>query len=209
MKQFGQWWIPDGDTHLPGYLAAMKGEYQRAHREASLGWCTTRRVALDIGAHIGLWTKDLSAHFELVHAFEPVEEFRQCFIRNVAARNVVLHPCALGSTSGTVRLKVEAENSGMTHVDAQTDSGVPMRTLDSFGLDNVDYIKLDVEGFELFVLEGARETLLRCRPVLTVEQKAHGTRYFNVDRHASVDFLKSLGAKELQRVLDDWIIGWR
>ena len=88
-------------------------------------------------------------------------------------------------------------------------SGVPMRTLDSFGLQNVDYIKLDVEGFELFVLEGARETLLRCRPVVTVEQKAHGTRYFNVERHASVDFLKSLGAEELQRVLDDWIIGWR
>jgi len=211
VRQAGRWWIPDREAHLEGHLAAAGGEYQQPHRARSLRHCARRRVALDIGAHIGLWSRDLARAFEQVHAFEPVAAFRECFARNVDAPNVVMHPCALGNTEGRVRLAIDEAHSGMTHVAEigdEGDEGIEVRRLDSFGLEGVDYVKIDVEGFELFVLEGARETLLRCRPVVTLEQKAHGAAYFGLAQYAALEFLKGLGAQVVQRVIDDWVLAW-
>lgn len=208
MRKVGTWWVPDGDTHLEGYLAASGGEYQRPHRDVSLAHCRRRRVALDIGAHVGLWSRDLAAGFDEVHAFEPIGEFRECFARNVEGRNVRLHPFALGNTECHARMERGAENSGTTHIVELADEGVEVRALDGLALPVVDYMKIDVEGFELFVLEGARETLLRCRPVITLEQKPHSARHFGVEQYAALNYLGALGAKALRRVVDDWVVGW-
>lgn len=208
MKQVGTWWVPDDDTHLAGYLASSGGQYQKPHRRTSLEHCARRRVALDVGAHIGLWSRQLATEFEVVHAFEPVAEFRECYARNVAAANVQLHPFALGNAACRAKIEVASGNTGMTRIVDVGDEGVEVRTLDSLSLGVVDYIKLDVEGFELFVLEGAHETLLRCRPVLTIEQKGHGVHQFGVGQYEALDYLRALGAVVLGRVVDDWIVGW-
>jgi FkbM family methyltransferase len=208
MRDVEGWWVPDGDTHLEGYLKANRGGYQRPHRLVSLAQCGRRRVALDVGAHIGLWSKDLAIEFGQVLAFEPVATFRECFVKNVPAANVVLHPFALGKRASRARIKPEIENSGATHIVETSDDGVEVRPLDSLELPVVDYVKIDVEGFELFVLEGAKETLLRCRPVITLEQKSHSARHFGVAQYAALEYLGALGAKVLQRVLDDWVVGW-
>jgi len=50
-------------------------------------------------------------------------------------------------------------------------------TIDDLGLDACDLIQLDVEGFEAKVLQGASQTITRCRPVIMVEDRGHGTRY--------------------------------
>jgi FkbM family methyltransferase len=207
VKRAGEWWIPDGDLHIEGYLAA-RGEYQKPHRSESLARCRSRRVALDVGAHIGLWSRELASNFRQVHAFEPVDAFRECFARNVTASNVVLHAFALGNHEGKVTLDVRSENSGMTCVSESGQFSATMKTLDGMEFDEVDYIKIDVEGFELFVLEGAHETLLRCRPVVTLEQKSHGARNPGVEQYSALKYLRSLGAVPLARVIDDWILGW-
>jgi FkbM family methyltransferase len=208
MKQVGTWWVPDSDTHLAAYLASSGGQYQKPQRRVSLEHCARRRVALDVGAHIGLWSRQLAAEFEAVHAFEPVAEFRECFARNVGAANVQLHPFALGNAACRAKIEFASANTGMTRIVDVGDEGVEVRTLDSLSLGAVDYIKLDVEGFELFVLEGAHETLLRCRPLLTLEQKGHGAQHFGVEQYEALDYLKALGAVVLGRVVDDWIVGW-
>lgn len=207
MKLVGDWWIPDGDSHIEGYLAA-RGDYQRPHRAESLARCHRRRVALDVGAHIGLWSRELASNFNKVHAFEPVEAFRECYARNVTASNVILHSCALGNREGNVTLDVRSENSGMTCVADGGRLSAAMKTLDGMHLDEIDFIKIDVEGYEQFVLEGAHETLLRCRPVVTLEQKPHGTRYTGIEQYSALRYLQSLGAVPLARVIDDWVLGW-
>ena len=64
-----------------------------------------RRVALDIGAHVGLISRILAMDFERVEAFEPLPDHRECFAQNVTAENVVLHACALGASQGEVRMR--------------------------------------------------------------------------------------------------------
>ena len=62
----------------------------------------------------------------------------------------------------------------MNHKVGDTDpreGDIQCRSLDSFDLRNVDYIKIDVDGFEVPLLEGARETLTINAPVINIEMK--------------------------------------
>jgi FkbM family methyltransferase len=206
------WVLPSSERHFPEYLAkAPKVEgrrmYQPEHISQSIGLCRCRRVAVDAGAHVGFWSYYLAMRFDAVHAFEPSELFASCFARNVRARNVTLHRVALGEKEGTVELVITPENTGATHVLAGAAGSIPMRPLDDFGLESVDFMKVDVEGYERFVIEGARETLLRCKPVVIIEQKEFGSRYGD-ERYAAAELLGSLGAMVIGRVLHDLIFGW-
>ena len=201
MKLVRDWWLPDGEVAMVEWFKNDSG-YQRAHRKEALRHVTNWTVAVDIGAHVGTWSKDMAEKFEEVHAFEPVEAHRECFKRNVTAGNVTLHPYALGQWAQSVGMDVGKENSG--HSVVSGNGTVQMLTLDSFEFENVGYIKLDCEGYEVFALKGGEETLKRCRPVVSVEQKksAFGPQY------AALDYLASLGMKELGRVHDDIVLGW-
>jgi len=207
MFRCGDWWLPDGETHLVEYLK-MRPEYQPVHRRKSLEYVGKFGTAVDIGGHIGLWSRELSQRFAAVHAFEPVAEYADCFLRNVPDPNVTLHRVALGREAGHVKASVATQGSSGETFVREAAEGLPMRTLDSYELDGVDFIKIDVEGFELFVCEGALETLIHCRPVVVIEQKAHGSNYFGVPQFAARDFLLELGADVLHQVNDDWIMGW-
>ena len=83
MYQAYGWWFPDQDTHFAEMLSkniAKGGSavYQQPVRSRSIERCQHRRVAIDIGANVGLWARDLCQSFDQVIAIEPVEEFRQC-----------------------------------------------------------------------------------------------------------------------------------
>ena len=167
-----------------------------------------RRVAVDIGAHVGLWSRVMALDFERVHAFEPLPDHTVCWRRNMEAfDNAELHVVALGTEEKTVSLVTEATRTGDTHVGGQRGS-VPMTRLDSFGLDNVDFIKVDCEGYELFALQGGEETLKRCRPVICVEQKpGHAGRFGLADTQA-LDYLESLGALRQGDIEGDFFMSW-
>ena len=206
------WFLPSTDRHFPEYLAgAPKVEgrrmYQAQHIQQVLALCSERRVAVDVGGHVGFWSYYLAHAFREVHAFEPNAIFCQCFERNVREKNVRLHRVALGETKKAVALEVDPRNSGATHVRPQAAGEIPMRRLDDFGLEEVDLVKVDVEGYERLVLEGARDTLLRCRPVVIIEQKNFAGRYGD-EQFAASELLQSLGAQALAQVVADVIFGW-
>ena len=206
------WVLPASDRHFSGYLAtAPKVEgrrmYQPQHIDRSLTLCRGRRVAVDAGAHVGFWSYYLALGFAAVHAFEPGDLFAQCFSRNVRAKHVVLHRVALGEEEASVQLETVAGNTGATHVLPGASGAVRMRRLDDYKLENLDLLKVDVEGYERRVLAGARETLGRCKPVVIVEQKDFASRYGD-ERFAAADLLRSLGAEQLGQVVQDLIFGW-
>ena len=210
------WWFPDQDTHFCEMLDKniAKGNqpvYQEPVRRKSLWFVKNKGVALDIGANIGLWTRDLCQEFTTVIAFEPVEQFRNCLIRNAVYNNLTIEKCALGETETKIQMIVTEGNTGHSHVD-QTSIGegtIPMHKLDSFDYPQVDYIKIDCEGYELPIIKGAEETIKRCKPIIVVEQKLHeDTGKTRETQFDAAELVKSWGAKELARVRHDVILGW-
>jgi FkbM family methyltransferase len=212
-EQYG-WYFPNIETHFPQMLAknVSKGgptEYQQPVRLRSLQHVKNKRTALDIGANVGLWSRDLVKHFEQVIAFEPVAMFRECLEQNVTASNISVQSVALGDTEGQVNMIITEGNTGHTHVDPNSVNGdTKIIRLDSLNLQNVDYIKIDCEGFEYRVLQGAKETIKRCRPVVVIEQKPHEMYSKDYGQFAAIGLLEDWGMVRLDQVKDDWIMGW-
>ena len=84
---------------------------------------------------------------------------------------------------------------------------VELKKLDDYELTDVDFIKIDVEGYENQVVLGAKETLLRNKPIIIVEQKGFSDR-FNETQFEAIDTLKSYGAKVIDQVVKDYILSW-
>lgn len=209
MEKIDGWWFPNGEKHLPAWMASVKGRmilngrssYQGRKQVAALALCKSHRVAVDVGGHVGLWSFNLAHEFESVQAFEPVGAHRACFAKNVVAPNVTLHDYALGAEEGSVSIYTAPTSSGDSYVAGKGD--IPMRTLDSFELQDVDFIKIDTEGYEENVLRGAVDTIERCRPVICVEQKREMSMKFGCKPRGAVEFLTSLGYRVVQELSGD------
>lgn len=207
MKLVDAWYMPDRDTHFKPWLLQHQQRrdgrlcYQLHKYDEAMKSVAQRRVAVDVGAHVGFWSYWMAQDFEALHAFEPLASHRECWLANMPARpGVTLHPEALGAAPGAVGLFETVENSGNTRIDVRP-GGVPVVRLDDVDLPIVDFLKVDCEGYEAFVIEGAVETLRRCRPAVLVEQKRKcGFRYGRKD-DAAVTLLEALGAEHR------WVLG--
>jgi FkbM family methyltransferase len=172
------WWMPDGETQLPKAMTKINHRvdgrltWQHHKYAAALGICPIRRRSIDVGAHVGLMSYWMVQDFENVDAFEPIAAHRDCWHLNVGATQAVLHHYALGADARMVSLTTPAGSSGGSYV--QPGETIEQRTLDSFGFTDVDFLKIDCEGYEAFVIEGAVETIRRCRPVILMEQFTDG-----------------------------------
>ena len=209
------WWLPKEDQHFEGYFSKSiqvgnKRLYQPQHIDRCFHHIKNRKhTAIDVGGHCGFWSFYLAGNFKKVYTFEPVEIFRECFKKNIPHENVELLPVALGNENGFVSMNVELENTGATHVLSNTNdlNKVELKKLDDYELTDIDFIKIDVEGYENQVVLGAKETLLRNKPIIIVEQKGFSER-FNETQFEAVDTLKSYGAKVIDQVVKDYILSW-
>jgi len=212
MKESYGFWFPDYDDHFPKMLAKSISKdgvarYQWRARDAAINLCENKRVCIDIGANVGLWSCDLVKSFKQVNAFEPVQEFRECFMRNVAEGNYSLYPMALGSIESVIEMNIVQGNTGHSHVkpDSMGKGSIPLKQLDSFNFVDVDMIKIDVEGYEEEILKGAMQTILINKPVLVIEQQKH--EYKNdMASLPCIKILESWGYKVVDQYNKDWIL---
>lgn len=208
MKQVAGIYLPDAEADMPRYLMASGGVYQISQLNRSLEFVTTWEMAIDIGAHVGLWSKLLVQKFRRVVAFEPMSPMRACLEKNVISDRIQVVPIALGNRHGAVSFTYDETHTGSTHIDLAATGFIPLGKLDDFEFTNVGYIKLDCEGFEQDALEGAASTLTRNKPIVIVEEKLHGVRHYGKRPYAAIEYLESLGAEVLDRIGDDLIMGW-
>ena len=230
MKLWNGIYLPEGELHLIEWMEKMKQEragrpcYQLHKYDLAMKFVKGRCIAVDIGGHVGLWSWPMSHDFHGVIAFEPVTEHCACWRKNMESReNAVLNQVALGEKEGKVFIRCRTPgSSGDTGVDPHAEASslrasvdtsgeeVQMKRLDSFGLTGVDFMKLDCEGYEVFALRGAEETLKRCKPCVIVEQKAEtgGSSRYGVGVTDGVEYLKSLGAKLRGGVQGDYVLSW-
>jgi len=216
MYQSHKWWFPDQDKHFAKMLSRNidkggQAVYQEPVRRASITYCKKHDVAIDIGANVGLWSRDLAQCFAQVIAFEPVADFRACLRLNVPGTNLEIRECALGREDSMIDMTITLENTGHSHVNPATMGlgTIPMYRLDHLNLPKFDYCKIDCEGYEYEILLGAEQTIRASCPIMVVEQKLHkDTGITKHTQYDAVDLLKSWGARELDRVRNDIILGW-
>ena len=208
------WWLPSEDLHFEEYLSKSieingKKLYQPKHLSKCFHHITKKNTAIDIGAHCGFWSFYLSLNFKKIYAFEPIDIFRDCFKKNIISQNVELLPYAIGESNKLISLNIDLQNTGATHIsnNFNQNNRVEMKRLDEFKFENLDFIKIDVEGYENNVVIGTENTLKKHKPLIIIEQKNHFERYGDA-KFKALDTLKEYGATIIDQVSNDFILSW-
>ena len=200
-KMIGNYIFPSNDTHFDRWM--LEGEYQKKQRDALFEYMEERRpieYIADVGAHVGLWSRPMMrrANTKYIWAFEPNNLVRECYVLNMGGfDNYSIYPVALGHKNMKGFLNVETDNSGNTNVHPTRSGNTEIRTLDSFNFEHLDYIKVDVEGFEYNFLQGAVDTLNRCRPFVHLEMKSKNMRNSKDDFYR---FMKNIGYSQVMKI---------
>lgn len=187
-------------------------KYPESSAERLLELAVRSKIILDVGANIGS-TALMMAHANpnaVIHTFEPHRGNFAKALHNLSLNNfkqIIFHPFGLGNKSEIKKLyEVADENSGMNRILDQEVSWpfteIEIITMDAFtkehGIDKVDLIKIDVEGYEMNVLYGAEQTLKRF-PVLFIELDDNNLRIHHFNAAMLVDHLKSAGYNKFCR----------
>lgn len=190
---------------------------------------------VDVGANFGYFTllmSGIAGSTGKVHAFEPnpaiTPYLSQTIGLNGCTRNVSLHPVGASNVEGTSFISVNESYPQNGHLiggnrealQQEKISEVPLRTLDSFGFEALDFIKIDAEGHEVEVLEGAQETLVRFSPTMIIEvnfdrgytytdllrlfEFRHGRTIFCISDNGLVPFVEEMMTSE--NFHDDWML---
>ena len=156
------------------------------------------RVALDVGARKAQYAEFLVKDFDHVHCFEPRQKYKSHFDLALggSVKKTTRHPVALGEREKDVTMfgavifnkKDKPELAGKHKALI-----VKQRVLDDYSFDNVDYLKIDVEGHELSVLKGAVDTIARCKPIIVIEQNHITEKYGKGYKFDAKEFLEKAG----------------
>lgn len=126
-----------------------------------------KNVVVQAGGNCGFYVKQYAEIFQTVYTFEPDPVNFYCLNLNVTEENVFKIQACLGASRGTVGLDNYLPDVGATHVKGE--GKVPVFLIDDLNLSACDLIHLDVEGFELFALQGAKKTIELFKPVICFE----------------------------------------
>ena len=167
----GYWWLPSSRGKV---LRVLRGTYEPEQTAHFVRWIRPGATVIDIGAHVGYYTllaSMLAGKTGSVWAFEP-EPTNAAFLRQHMylnhCSNVHVEEVAVSNSSGRARF-VCGKGSGTGHLDGSGDMEVRTVRLADFcsarGI-RPSALKIDVEGAETEVLEGARELIRSSRPVI-------------------------------------------
>ena len=136
--------------------------------------------AIDIGANVGVWSYWLSKYAKQVESFEPNPKIFNV-LKNIKIKNVNSYNIALSNKSGSVDLLVPKGSKGFSNQGASLSSikvqgehkriSIEAKCLDEYNFLDVDFIKIDVEGHEHEVIEGAQETIKKFKPTMVIEME--------------------------------------
>lgn len=158
--------------------------------------CTELKIPLNnvvhAGGNIGLYALEFAKYFKNVYTFEPENDNFSALCLNCAnVQNIFPYKAVLGNSHTPVSLKNQDETNCGTWQVVDGKNNIPMFQIDDLNME-VNVIHLDIEGFEIFALSGAIQTIKKYRPLIAFEDLGHSRTYNYVK--ADIDkFLVDLG----------------
>lgn len=182
-------WKRTAEAALPQWVKNWReAQYYLRYGEIELHLleflCTSDKDAIDVGAHDGCYVHFLKRLSRHVYAYEPIP-WLAAELERKFAHSVTVKAEALSRSEGVGTLHVPTvsgsrvpgcatiSDAAAALYDGAEDIQVPVRTLDTSFAGDAGFIKIDVEGHEEGVLDGARATIERCRPNFVVEAVDH------------------------------------
>ena len=199
MKLVEGWQVPDIDECCINALLVELPDLNVSYTHLN-----QFRTVIQAGGNIGVYPATMAGQIERVITVEPDLVNYQALLLNVAGRdNIEHHWAAFGDKIGTASVDhVYPDNIGAHQLKAGND--VRVLTIDSFCVDNCDFIQLDIEGYEHLALLGAERTIKKTHPVITLELKGLGSRYGYSDED-TINLLQDWGYEIVGRVNRDVI----
>lgn len=199
MKLVEGWQVPDIDECCINALMVELPDLNVSYTHLN-----QFRTVIQAGGNIGVYPATMAGQFERVITVEPDLTNYQALLLNVAGHaNIEHHWAAFGDKIGTASVDHPyPENIGAHQLKAGND--VRVLTIDSFCVDNCDFIQLDIEGYEHLALLGAEKTIKKTYPVITLELKGLGSRYGYTDED-TINLLQDWGYEIVGRVNRDVI----
>lgn len=166
-----------------------------------------KHVAVQAGGAMGMWAKRMAQVFDVVYTFEPTPQSFYCLNFNCPEENIIAFNAAIGEKSGMVNMafpehkkRSVAKKDNFGGFRCFPGGIVPTIRIDDLKLPGCDLLFLDLEGYELFALKGAIETIKNYRPVIVLEDKgcskAFGYEKGEVERWLAMG---DIGYKTLKR----------
>lgn len=178
--------VSDPCTWQEGILDHVFRYYNKNHK----------RVALDVGASYGFVSTGLAQIFEKVHSFEINTQVLYHLKKNVSSYdNIHVYDFGLSSKTQKLLARNEGSKSGMTSIDNSGKELVDLKALDELNIENIDFIKVDVEGHEKDFFEGAMKTISIFKPVILFETNCGRELYSEKNRQYIFNLLKELNYK--------------
>ena len=155
-----------------------------------------KRRFLDIGANIGIYSYHFKNSFQKVDAFEPLSEITHR-LKPFQNANFKVHNVAVSNKVGDLKFNIPMANgkpipslASLEERDGECEvRTVKVETVDNYDFNDVDLIKIDVEGHEQCVIEGAIKVIKKNKPILIVEIEQ---RHINTDINEVFDTILNL-----------------
>ena len=198
IEKVNGFWVPSNDVHIEQWKSGLPFTQNKCLNKF-ITYCESQtkkmKTVIDVGAWCGTWAKAIEPFAKKVIAFEPDKTHFECLQRNCTV-NCTPRMEAVGAQLQEVSLTED----NFTQAKRVNEKGnIRMITLDHMAYEDVDMIKIDVEGYEMEVLKGATKTLESVKYLmieLNNNTKKYGSNNVEVEKHIS-----SLGFKVL---MDHW-----
>lgn len=204
MKKVLGWWVPDADDE---YHHNDRNNHDNKIFDAIDKHTSGYDHVVDVGGNVGKWASHFAHKYKKVTVFEPADYHIECFKLNCKNfTNIELHEYGLSNKHSKGKLDVYVEGHlGSTRILDDDQGSIEMKTMDSLEFDQIDVLKVDVEGRELHVLQGAEQTLKKLNPLIVIERCVMNSSAFGYDKKATHDLLTSYGYKRIFKLTRDCI----
>ena len=160
-----------------------------------------KKIMVQAGGNCGYLLNSFVDHFNTIYTFEPDHVNFYCLNQNITSPNVVKIQSCLGDAPNLVKVQQlirpnHPNDIGGVHVGGE--GHIPTLVLDSLNLLGCDLIQLDIEGYEYKALLGAKNTIIKYKPVLCIEFCEKWLNRYNDDSAKILELLTQLGYTQVE-----------